>query len=104
MRSGPTRSFPWERHIQSTIGAIMVAAMLWVGTTIQGQSIAIARLQVQVGQSQVEMAAVLAQESQGVSRHREAADIGAVDGALDALTLRVRRLEQEMAQLHGRSH
>ncbi len=98
------RAFPWERHVQSAIGAIMVAAMLWVGTTIQAQSVAIARLQVQVGETQVQIAAVLAEQSKGVSATREAADIGAADGQIDSLTIRVRKLENDMARIEGRGH
>lgn len=93
------RTIPWERHIQSGIGAIMVAMMLWVGTSIQSQSVAIAKLQVQVGEEQTQIASLLTQEAQGVSGAAEAADVQRLQGQIDGLATRTRALERDVARL-----
>lgn len=92
----------WERHIQSAIGAVIVALMLWVGQSIQSQSVAIAKLQVQVTQEQTQIAALLTEEQQGVSSAVEAADVTRLQGQIDGLTSRVNRAEQAIARLQAR--
>lgn len=95
----PEGKIPWERHLQSVIGALMVAMMLWVGTSIQSQSVAIAKLQVQVGEEQTQIASLLTQEAQGVSGAAEAADVQRLQGQIDGLATRTRGLERDVARL-----
>lgn len=92
----------WERHIQSAIGAVIVALMLWVGSSIQSQSVAIAKLQVQVGETQAQIASLLTQEANGVSASAEASDVTRLQAQIDALTGRMNRAEQAIARLQGR--
>ena len=89
----------WERHIQSGIGALIVAMMLWVGTSIQSQSVAIAKLQVQVGETQVQIASLLTQEANGVSLGTETSDIHRLQSQIDGLATRTRALEQSVARM-----
>lgn len=93
------RAVPWERHVQSGIGALIVALMLWVGTSIQSQSVAIAKLQVQGTETQATVAALVAQEQEGVSASQEGADVGRLQTQLDGLAHRTRDLEQAVARL-----
>ena len=90
---------PWERHIQSGIGALIVAMMLWVGTSIQSQSVAIAKLQVQVSETQVQIASLLTQEANGVSLGTETSDIHRLQSQIDGLAQRTRALEQSVARM-----
>ena len=92
----------WERHIQSAIGAVIVALMLWVGQSIQSQSVAIAKLLVQVAQEQTQIAALLTQEQSGISASAEGADVARLQRQIDGLTARVNRAEQAIARLQGR--
>ncbi len=92
----------WERHIQSGIGALIVAMMLWVGTSIQSQSVAIAKLQVQVGQTQVQIASLLTQEASGISASAENSDVRRLQFQIDALTGRMDKAEQAIASLQAR--
>lgn len=89
----------WERHIQSGIGALIVAMMLWVGTSIQSQSVAIAKLQVQVGETQVQIASLLTQEANGVSASAETSDVRRLQSQIDGLAQRTRALEQSVARM-----
>lgn len=93
------RAIPWERHVQSGIGALIVAMMLWVGTSIQSQSVAIAKLQVQVGETQAQIAALLTQQEQGVSAAQESGDVTRLQAQLDGIAHRTRDLEQAVARL-----
>lgn len=92
----------WERHIQSAIGAVIVALMLWVGQSIQSQSVAIAKLQVQVAQEQTQIAALLTQEQSGISASAEGSDVARLQAQIDGLTDRVNKAEQAIARLQGR--
>lgn len=92
----------WERHIQSAIGAVIVALMLWVGQSIQSQSVAIAKLQVQVAQEQTQIGSLLTQEQSGISATAESVDVARLQGQIDGLTDRVNKAEQAIARLQGR--
>ena len=93
------RAVPWERHLQSGIGALIVALMLWVGTSIQSQSVAIAKLQVQGTETQAAVATLVTQEQKGVSASQEGADVARLQTQLNGLAHRTRDLEQAVARL-----
>ncbi len=91
----------WERHIQSALGAILVGLIWWVGTSVQSQSIAIARLQVTVSALSVQMATQISQQQRAVPATQEAADIARLQAEDDALRGRVRRVEEALPHRSG---
>lgn len=91
----------WERHIQSVLGAILVALIWWVGSSVQSQSIAIAQLQVTVSALSTQMAAQISQQQRAVPFSQEAADIARLQAEDDALRGRVRRVEEAIPHRSG---
>ncbi len=91
----------WERHIQSALGAILVGLIWWVGTSVQSQSIAIARLQVTVSALAVQMATQISQQQRAVPSSQESADIARLQAEDDSLRGRVRRVEEALPHRAG---
>ena len=94
------RIIPWERHLQSVLAAIIIALMLWVGSSIQGQSIQIAKLQVQEATLQTQLATLLGQTQQSVSAASESADVARLQAQIDGISSRLRHVEEDVAADH----
>ncbi len=91
----------WERHLQSAVGAILVALIWWVGNSVQTQSLAIARLQVTVSALAVQMATEAAQQQRAIPASQENADIARLQAENDSLRGRIRRVEEALPHRPG---
>lgn len=91
----------WERHIQSVLGAILVALIWWVGSSVQSQSIAIAQLQVTVSATSAQVVTLVSQTQRAVPASQETADIARLQSEEDSLRGRVRRVEEAIPHRSG---
>ncbi len=87
--------------MQSILGAILIGLIWWVGSSVQTQSIAIARLQVTVSAISGQMVTQAALNQRAVPASQEAADIARLQAEDDALRGRVRRVEEAIPHRSG---
>ena len=87
-----------EKHIQTTIGAVMVALLMWVGYSISEMSKSVARLEVQVDNLQQEVKRL---QGDRYTKADSARDLGAVYKTLEDHTERLRSLEQRAVGVAG---
>lgn len=84
-----------ERHAQTLIGTVIAALVLWVGLTMQQQSVGIAELRVEVTNLRGQVSSLQSATADRYTAARAASDLAARDREINDLRDRVRTLERE---------
>lgn len=89
-------SSPFERHVQTAIAVVLVGLVGWVGLTLQGQGIAIARMETQIIGLQAQVTALSAATADRYTSTRAATDLAVRDREIEDLRTRIRDLEKKL--------
>jgi hypothetical protein len=83
-----------ERHAQTLIGVVVASLVLWIGVTIQQQSVSLAEMRVEITNLRSQLASYSTQTADRYTSARAAQDFAARDREYADLRDRVRSLEQ----------
>jgi outer membrane murein-binding lipoprotein Lpp len=85
----------FERHAQTIIGGLILAAVLWSATTIQSLSVSVATLTTQVSSLQREINALQGQTVDRYTKQDAARDWSVRDAQIQDHRERIRALEKK---------
>ncbi len=82
-----------ERHAQTIVGALILAAVLWGGNTLQNVSVEVATLKVEITSLNTQIGLLQGLTSDRYTKQDATRDFRVRDAAMDELKARVRELE-----------